>query len=267
MPPFKTEDELAAHQLEGLKWTVRHAYEGSSLLPGPAGRGRGQTRRHPRPGGPGEASPSPPATTSGTSYPFPLRAVPFEQIVRIHSSSGTTGKRKILCYTQKDVDDWAPLLRPLLRDGRGHPPGPGADRRGLRPVDRGGGLPGGRASGWGPWPCPWGRETWTCSCEFLVDLQSTVFCCTASHGAPAGRGDPQAGPRRQDQPAQDHLRLRALQRVHAPKDLRAVRGAELFDIPGSPSSTARARGSSAPTTTASITGPTTTSWRSSTRRP
>ena len=31
MPPFKTVDELAAHQLQGLKWTVRHAYEGSSF--------------------------------------------------------------------------------------------------------------------------------------------------------------------------------------------------------------------------------------------
>ena len=40
-------------------------------------------------------------------YPLPLCAVPFEKVVRIHSSSGTTGKRKNLCYTQKDVDDWA----------------------------------------------------------------------------------------------------------------------------------------------------------------
>jgi hypothetical protein len=39
-------------------------------------------------------------------YPFPLRSVPFEQIVRIHASSGTTGKRKIIGYTQKDLDDW-----------------------------------------------------------------------------------------------------------------------------------------------------------------
>jgi len=39
-------------------------------------------------------------------YPLPLRSVPFKDIVRIHASSGTTGKRKVLLYTQKDIDDW-----------------------------------------------------------------------------------------------------------------------------------------------------------------
>ena len=43
-------------------------------------------------------------------YPFPLRSVPFEKIVRIHASSGTTGKRKVLCYTQKDINDWANMF-------------------------------------------------------------------------------------------------------------------------------------------------------------
>ncbi len=37
-------------------------------------------------------------------YPLPLLSVPQEDVVRIHASSGTTGKRKILAYTQKDVD-------------------------------------------------------------------------------------------------------------------------------------------------------------------
>ncbi len=37
-------------------------------------------------------------------YPLPLLCVPQEEVVRIHASSGTTGKRKILAYTQKDVD-------------------------------------------------------------------------------------------------------------------------------------------------------------------
>ncbi len=37
-------------------------------------------------------------------YPLPLLCVPEQEVVRIHASSGTTGKRKILAYTQKDVD-------------------------------------------------------------------------------------------------------------------------------------------------------------------
>ena len=43
-------------------------------------------------------------------YPFPLLCVPEEQIVRIHGSSGTTGKRKIMSYTQKDIDDWKTMF-------------------------------------------------------------------------------------------------------------------------------------------------------------
>ncbi len=39
-------------------------------------------------------------------YPLPLLSVPEEKVVRIHASSGTTGKRKILAYTQNDVDNF-----------------------------------------------------------------------------------------------------------------------------------------------------------------
>ena len=41
------------------------------------------------------------------AYPLGLMAVPEEEIVRIHSSSGTTGVPVIIPYTKKDVDDWA----------------------------------------------------------------------------------------------------------------------------------------------------------------
>jgi phenylacetate-CoA ligase len=43
-------------------------------------------------------------------YPMPLLSVPEEKLVRIHASSGTTGKRKVLVYTQKDVDDWKQMF-------------------------------------------------------------------------------------------------------------------------------------------------------------
>ena len=41
------------------------------------------------------------------AYPLGIQAVPDEEVVRIHSSSGTTGKPVIIPYTKKDVDDWA----------------------------------------------------------------------------------------------------------------------------------------------------------------
>ena len=44
------------------------------------------------------------------AYPLGLQAVPDEEIVRIHSSSGTTGVPVIIPYTQKDVEDWAKMF-------------------------------------------------------------------------------------------------------------------------------------------------------------
>ena len=44
------------------------------------------------------------------AYPLGLQVVPDEKIVRIHSSSGTTGVPVIIPYTQQDVDDWAIMM-------------------------------------------------------------------------------------------------------------------------------------------------------------
>ena len=44
------------------------------------------------------------------AYPLGLQAVPDEEIVRIHSSSGTTGIPVIIPYTRKDVEDWAKMF-------------------------------------------------------------------------------------------------------------------------------------------------------------
>ena len=44
------------------------------------------------------------------AYPLDIQAVPDEEVVRIHSSSGTTGKPVIIPYTAKDVDDWAVMF-------------------------------------------------------------------------------------------------------------------------------------------------------------
>jgi phenylacetate-CoA ligase len=44
------------------------------------------------------------------SYPFGLFAVPMEQVVRIHASSGTTGKSTVVGYTRRDINSWAELM-------------------------------------------------------------------------------------------------------------------------------------------------------------
>jgi phenylacetate-coenzyme A ligase PaaK-like adenylate-forming protein/ABC-type branched-subunit amino acid transport system ATPase component len=180
MPPFTSGEELTAHQLTGLQWTLRHAREGSSFYRAhldAAGIGPEDIRSL------DDLAKLPFVTADDLrgDYPFPLRSVPFEQIVRIHSSSGTTGKRKILCYTQKDVDDWGHFFARCY------------EMAGVTPLDRVQ-----IAVGYGLWTAgvgfqtgcervgalavPTGPGNLDLQCEFLVDLQSTVFCCTASMG-------------------------------------------------------------------------------------
>jgi phenylacetate-CoA ligase len=180
MPPFQTVEKLTEHQLKGLQWTVRHAYEGSSFhrerLDG-AGVKPDDIKTL-------EDLKKLPFTSPEDlqdQYPFPFRAVPYEQIVRIHASSGTTGKRKILCYTQKDIDDWAHFFARCY------------EMAGVTPLDRVQ-----IAVGYGLWTAgvgfqlgverlgalavPVGPGNLDLQCEFFLDLQPTVFCCTASMG-------------------------------------------------------------------------------------
>jgi phenylacetate-CoA ligase len=55
------------------------------------------------------------------NYPFGLFAVPFEKVVRIHASSGTTGKPTVVGYTKNDIDAWAELMARTLSAGGAHP--------------------------------------------------------------------------------------------------------------------------------------------------
>ena len=53
------------------------------------------------------------------NYPFGMFAVPREQVVRIHASSGTTGKPTVVGYTQADIDNWAHLVARSIRASGG----------------------------------------------------------------------------------------------------------------------------------------------------
>ncbi|MES2958957.1 MAG: phenylacetate--CoA ligase PaaK [Pseudomonadota bacterium] len=55
------------------------------------------------------------------NYPFGMFAVPRERIVRVHASSGTTGKPTVVGYTQGDIDNWAHLMARSIRASGGRP--------------------------------------------------------------------------------------------------------------------------------------------------
>ncbi|MBX8828061.1 phenylacetate--CoA ligase, partial [Ochrobactrum sp. SFR4] len=53
------------------------------------------------------------------TYPFGMFAVPQNKVVRIHGSSGTTGKPTVVGYSQSDIDNWANLIARSIRAAGG----------------------------------------------------------------------------------------------------------------------------------------------------
>nr|WP_198588759.1 phenylacetate--CoA ligase PaaK [Alloalcanivorax mobilis] len=54
------------------------------------------------------------------NYPFGMVATPMRDVVRVHASSGTTGKPTVVAYTQNDIDNWASVVARSIRAGGGH---------------------------------------------------------------------------------------------------------------------------------------------------
>ncbi len=114
------------------------------------------------------------------AYPLGLAAVPEEEIVRIHSSSGTTGTPVIIPYTRKDVDDWATLFKRCYeiagvtnKDRIQITPGYGLWTAGI-------GFQLG-AEKLGAMTVPMGPGNTAKQLQFMEDLQSTVLCATSSY--------------------------------------------------------------------------------------
>ncbi len=111
-------DEISAVQLQRLKWSLQHAYDNV-----PHYRNAWETAGiHPRDLTSLEGLAAFPFTSKEDlrqNYPFGMFAVPMEQVVRIHASSGTTGKPTVVGYTQGDIDTWADVCARSIRAGGG----------------------------------------------------------------------------------------------------------------------------------------------------
>ena len=112
------------------------------------------------------------------AYPLGLQAVPDEKIVRIHSSSGTTGTPVIIPYTQKDVEDWAIMFKrcyetaELTNLDRIHiTPGYGLWTAGIG-FQAGGEL-------LGAMTIPMGPGNTDKQIRMMIDMKSTVLCATS----------------------------------------------------------------------------------------
>ena len=107
-------DEISALQLQRLKWSLKHAYDNVPMY-----RQRfDEAGVHPddlKSLSDLAKFPFTYKTDLRDNYPFGLFAVPREQIIRVHASSGTTGKPTVVGYTEKDIDNWATLVARSMR--------------------------------------------------------------------------------------------------------------------------------------------------------
>jgi phenylacetate-CoA ligase len=112
--------ELRALQLERLRWTLRHAYanvphyraafDAAGVHPDDC-KDLADLAKYP-------------LTSKADlreNYPFGMFAVPREQVVRVHASSGTTGRATVVGYTRDDIEVWATVMARSIRAAGGRP--------------------------------------------------------------------------------------------------------------------------------------------------
>lgn len=107
-------DEIAALQLERMKWSLRHAYDNVPFYR----KSFDEAGVHPddlRTLSDLARFPFTLKQDLRDNYPFGMFAVPREQITRLHASSGTTGQPTVVGYTKRDIDTWATVVARSLR--------------------------------------------------------------------------------------------------------------------------------------------------------
>ncbi|GAA0733304.1 phenylacetate--CoA ligase [Dactylosporangium roseum] len=122
LEPIETasRDELAALQLDRLKWSLAHAYRNVPHYR----QAFDAAGAHPDDCRDLADLAKFPFTTKDDlrhQYPFGMFAVARERVVRVHASSGTTGKPTVVGYTRRDIDTWADLMARSIRASGGRP--------------------------------------------------------------------------------------------------------------------------------------------------
>ena len=114
------------------------------------------------------------------AYPLGIMAVPQSEVVRIHSSSGTTGTPVVIPYTKRDVEDWAVMfercyrMAGITKDDRIQiTPGYGLWTAGI-------GFQAG-AERLGAMVIPMGPGNTEKQLSMMIDLETTVLCATSSY--------------------------------------------------------------------------------------
>ncbi|WP_347712654.1 phenylacetate--CoA ligase [uncultured Fretibacterium sp.] len=177
-------EEISRWQSEGLVRSVRNAYENSGYY-------REKMRRHG----------VDPSAINGVedlhklpfvskddlreAYPYGLLCRPLSECVRVHSTSGTTGKRVIAFYTRHDIDAWEDCCARALAAAGGTRDDVVQVSYGYGLFTGGAGLHGG-AHKLGSLTLPMSSGSTDRQIQFMQDLGTTILCCTPSYAAYLG---------------------------------------------------------------------------------
>jgi len=119
------------------------------------------------------------------AYPYGLLAKPLSECVRIHSTSGTTGRRVVAFYTQKDVDLWEDCCARAITAAGGTNDDVCQVAYGYGLFTGGAGLHGGSHKV-GCLTLPMSSGNTERQIQFMSDLGATILCCTPSYAAYIG---------------------------------------------------------------------------------
>ena len=131
------------------------------------------------------------------TYPYGMLAVPLSDCVRIQSTSGTTGKRVIAYYTQHDVDLWEECCARAIVAAGGSRDDVVQVCYGYGLFTGGPGLNGGSHKV-GSLTLPMSSGNTERQIQFMMDLKSTILCCTPSYAAYIGESLKEAGYKPED---------------------------------------------------------------------
>lgn len=165
------------------------------------------------------------------AYPYGLLAVPVKDCVRIQSTSGTTGKRVVAFYTQHDVDLWEDCCaRAIVAVG--------GDENDVCQVCYGYGLftggPGlnGGSHKVGCLTLPMSSGNTERQIQFMMDLGSTILCCTPSYAAYIGESLKEAGFKPEDNKLRAGIFGAEPWTEEMRRDIEAMLGIKAYDIYG-----------------------------------
>ena len=133
------------------------------------------------------------------AYPYGLLAKPLEECVRIHSTSGTTGRRVVAFYTQHDVDLWEDCCARAIVAAGGTKKDVCQVAYGYGLFTGGAGLHGGSHKV-GCLTLPMSSGNTERQIQFMQDLQATILCCTPSYAAYIGESLKEQGYKPEDIP-------------------------------------------------------------------